>query len=81
MEIESVLLPTLQPAPFVPGGSAVISCRIGPVAMKKGIHINEWGQETGKGYGEGNKQRETVFELSPDRLYLPREMPTASSGA
>lgn len=48
---------------------------------EKRVRINELGQETGRGYGRGKKQRETVFGLIPDRLYPPREMPTASSGA
>lgn len=46
---------------------------------EKMVCINELGKEMGRGYGGGKKQREMV--LSPDRLYPPREMPTASSGA
>lgn len=57
MQTESVLPPTLQPAPFVPGGSALISCRIGPVAMKKGFALMSWDRKREDMEEERNKGR------------------------
>lgn len=54
IQIESVLPPTLQPAPSVPGGSALTSCRIGQTsALASGDR--RWGEDMEE---EGNK-RET----------------------